>query len=53
MRTAQIIVDILALIAFSVGLYMGKEECSTWIVIIWVVIAIIDHVALKEYEDNH
>ena len=53
MRTAQIIIDIISLITFTVGLIMGKEECSTWIAIIWTAIALMGHITLKKYEDNH
>lgn len=53
MRTAQIIIDTIALITFTVGLIMGKEECSTWVAIIWTAIALLAHIMLKKYEDNH
>lgn len=52
MRKIKILIDIIALITFFVGMIMGKVETETWILIVWVIIALVADIELYQNEDN-
>lgn len=52
MRKIKILLDIIALITFFVGMIMGMVETKTWLLIAWVIIALMADIELYQNEDN-